>query len=250
MNRMGDNTSNVTDEQLDRLVDGELSEPQRRELLSGLDKEPEGWRRCALAFLAAQSWRDAMGAMLREPPETARSATPSSSPRRPAWLRRHETLLATAASFAVALVVGSVVRPMFFPPGGPAPSLTQLAADVPSQSPVATQPTVSPWSGQPAGPGAAPATPWRMVTVSLPDGPQGTREPIELPAVEQDRWNGDWLGNLPQALPPAMVQALQQSGRQVQQSRQLVPIPMEDGRRLVVPVDQIDIHYVGNRGYQ
>jgi hypothetical protein len=58
------------------------------------------------------------------------------------------------------------------------------------------------------------------------------------------------VGNVPQGLPPELVQALQQSGRRVQQSRQLIPVPLEDGRRLVVPVDQFEIHYVGNRGYQ
>ncbi len=32
---------------LDRLVDGELSQPDRRELLAALDDEPGAWRRCA-----------------------------------------------------------------------------------------------------------------------------------------------------------------------------------------------------------
>ena len=45
----------------DRLVDGELSEEERRELLAGLDNEPGGWRRCALAFLEAQCWKQAVG---------------------------------------------------------------------------------------------------------------------------------------------------------------------------------------------
>src|SRR3990172_4689745 len=40
----------------DRLVDGELSPGERRELLASLDGRPDGWRRCALAFLEAQAW--------------------------------------------------------------------------------------------------------------------------------------------------------------------------------------------------
>ena len=52
----------------DRLVDNELTTQERRELLATLDREPEGWRRCALAFLEAQEWRAAMG------PPAARSA--------------------------------------------------------------------------------------------------------------------------------------------------------------------------------
>ncbi len=50
----------IDDLQLDMLVDGELSEEERREVLLRLDSEPDGWRRCALAFLEAQSWREAM----------------------------------------------------------------------------------------------------------------------------------------------------------------------------------------------
>src|SRR5438477_7928584 len=45
---------------LDRLVDGEVAEPQRRALLSRLEQSPGGWRRCALAFLEAQAWREAL----------------------------------------------------------------------------------------------------------------------------------------------------------------------------------------------
>src|SRR5437773_2733963 len=45
---------------LDRLTDGEVPEPQRRALLSRLEQSPGGWRRCALAFLEAQAWREAL----------------------------------------------------------------------------------------------------------------------------------------------------------------------------------------------
>jgi hypothetical protein len=44
---------------IDLLVDGELPEAARCELLSQLEREPEGWRRLALAFLEAQSWKQA-----------------------------------------------------------------------------------------------------------------------------------------------------------------------------------------------
>src|SRR5262245_830538 len=56
---------------LDRLVDGELSDTDRRELLVALDQEADGWRRCALAFLESQ----ALSEQLRNSPnELARSA--------------------------------------------------------------------------------------------------------------------------------------------------------------------------------
>ena len=45
--------------QLDRLVSGDLPEPDRRSLLAWLDEEPTRWRVCALAFLEAQVWEQA-----------------------------------------------------------------------------------------------------------------------------------------------------------------------------------------------
>ena len=54
---------NTDDTRFDRLVDEELSEEERRELLGQLDDEPGGWRRCAIAFLEAQCWRQALGEM-------------------------------------------------------------------------------------------------------------------------------------------------------------------------------------------
>src|SRR5262245_31691950 len=43
---------------IDLLVDGELGEEERRELLRRLDEVPGGWRRCAFSFLEAQVWRE------------------------------------------------------------------------------------------------------------------------------------------------------------------------------------------------
>ena len=48
------------DLRFDRLVDDELSDTERRQLLASLDDEPGGWRCCALAFLEAQAWRQTM----------------------------------------------------------------------------------------------------------------------------------------------------------------------------------------------
>src|SRR5262249_14635902 len=56
---------------LDRLVDGELSASERRELLSALDDEPGAWRRCALAFLESQALRSQLGSLAVESTEPA-----------------------------------------------------------------------------------------------------------------------------------------------------------------------------------
>lgn len=64
MSEMEENVKPMDSESpLDRLVDGELSESDRSELLLQLEHEPEGWRRCALAFLEAQCWKQEFGLM-------------------------------------------------------------------------------------------------------------------------------------------------------------------------------------------
>lgn len=86
---------------LDRLADGELDEPSRMALLRALDRQPDGWKRCALAFLEAQAWREALPAVPVSHPAPLR---PRSSL---ATLRR---VLAVAAAVAVAFCGGFVSR--------------------------------------------------------------------------------------------------------------------------------------------
>lgn len=50
----------------DRLVDGELTPEEYRELITSLDHTPDGWKRCALAFLEAQSFAAALGGAGRQ----------------------------------------------------------------------------------------------------------------------------------------------------------------------------------------
>ena len=56
---------------LDRLVVDDLPPNDRRALLLHLETNPDGWRRCALAFLEDQAWR----AALASPPVAAASVS-------------------------------------------------------------------------------------------------------------------------------------------------------------------------------
>jgi hypothetical protein len=122
---------------LDRLVDGELPEVERRELLLRLEAEPGGWRRCALAFLEAQCWRD----VLTRPAVAAgpmAQATPLGKRRsfwRPVLLRT-----AVAASLVVAFALGWAVR------NPPAP--TVIESPVASSEPRSPAEPVRPAPGE------------------------------------------------------------------------------------------------------
>ena len=78
MNGTDNPLPSIDRQSLDLLVDGELPEPERRELLLSLDQVPGGWRSCALAFLEAQCWKQTCGTIARE-------QTPSAALRRTDW---------------------------------------------------------------------------------------------------------------------------------------------------------------------
>ncbi len=118
---------------LDRLVDGELPEAERRQLLSKLDRQPGGWRQCALAFLEAQSWGQALTHFVRHPTaiadasqsprsELSVNATPNSlteiapavSPRgRNARDKRWTWWLALASSFLITFSLGMYIQQLW-----------------------------------------------------------------------------------------------------------------------------------------
>lgn len=84
---------------MDRLVDGELSPLDRQNLLKRLDNEPDGWRRCALAFLEDQAFREGLKPVAQEVP--AALTLPKSQPRS----RRRDRLM-TAAAVLLAFTLG------------------------------------------------------------------------------------------------------------------------------------------------
>lgn len=226
------NKNHSTDDAIfDRLADGQLNERQRRDLLAGLDDEPDGWRRCALAFLEAQCWKQTFGAIAREI-ETISSAGPAAAPRpaRSPWPGRLGAALAMAASFLLALWLGWQLQ---------RDRIGDLARDArPAASPIAAVPG-----------GEMPSEPWRLVTVSAPGRNGKPGRAIELPALERDRLDERWLQGAPQAIPERVRAALARTGHEVQQRRELLPVPLDDGRQLVVPVDNVDVHYVGDGPY-
>jgi len=99
----------VDDRLIDCLVDGEVPDAERRALLLRLDSEPEGWRRCALAFLEAQSWREALNSLAGAGIARTR-ALPDRQGCRPRSWPRFAALTGLAASVAVAFALGWVMH--------------------------------------------------------------------------------------------------------------------------------------------
>jgi hypothetical protein len=209
----------LDDTRFDRLADGELDEAQRRELLANLDNEPNGWRRCALAFLESQCWKESFVPIARrESPVASAQQSMRNAPSR--WRGRVEMLLAMAGCFLVVFLAVSHLQNRHERTG-----VVDQVASTPAKSPGAQ-------------------TPWRMVTVASPSG-----EALKVPVKESDNLDPQWLRSLPSAMPNDVLQAFNRTGHQVEQHREFVPVSLQDGRKAVVPVDQVDIHYVGNGAY-
>ncbi|NQU23579.1 MAG: hypothetical protein HQ567_20040 [Candidatus Nealsonbacteria bacterium] len=219
----------IDDARFDLLADDELTEAERRQLLGGLDDEPGGWRRCALALLESQQWKRQCGAIARE-------AGPEAPDKRPPGRRRQgpggKTLAAMAACFLVALFLGLVIRDLSHRAGSEGTSPAQVADNDPNSPERGRRPESMPQRDLPQ-----------------PDEPPtqfaGGDDSIAVPVGRVDDLD-KWLQSLPAALPADVQRSLEQTGYRVHQTRELVPMGIEDGRQLVVPVDRVNIRYVGN----
>ena len=95
-----DDTS-VDDALIDRIVDGALTPEELRAAVLRIEADPDGWKRCALAFVEARVWSDslrALGEAQKSEPvgmPIPRSVTAAKRPRN-SWLR----------SIAAAVIVG------------------------------------------------------------------------------------------------------------------------------------------------
>jgi hypothetical protein len=243
---------------IDLLVDGELPSDQRRELLNRFEHEPAGWRHCALAFLEAQSWRGDFSALLKEPapeqpvaivsqPSLSQTAASQPAVLRPVvapargssgsgWLVPLYTL-AAAVLVAVGIGLGWRFNPRT---SGGGSSIDQFAGSHGASTFNVGRPPVESRRPQPWG------------NVNLVVDPRGNRadSQVEVPVVEGQELDNRWLRDQPDAVPGDVVRALQQLGNQVHQQRRLVPYRLDDGRNVVVPVDQVDVQPVDMKSFQ
>ena len=231
------------DGRFDLLVDGELSEADRRQLLSSLDEMPDGWRRCALAFLEAQSWKGAIGSIERGSVARPLVVRPIRRPRFPGGLLG--TLAAMAACFTLALGLGVVLRGAW--QSGPEPGAPPLGtAEAPEQAPAEPPGSESP---DPAPAPQSPPVDWELVTVPVGVGPVGAGS-IPLPAKETDRIDEEWLEQFTPKVPDDLLRRFEERGLQVRRSRRLFPFRLDDGRQVVVPFEEVEFRPVGTAGYQ
>ena len=221
---------------LDRLVDGELSGSDRRQLLESFDKRPEGWRRCALAFLEAQSWREEMGQVARDrSSQTHESISPVSSilpSQKSPWVSS-AIWLAMAASLLLAFGLGLMQRERGLSVAdGPANSSGQIAN--------VTSPT-KPTSPNGTKPGDA-------VTFFVKDD-GGRMQPVRVPLVDANTLDKELGVKFQAGMPDDIRNQLKDNGYTVQSKRQYAPLWLENGRPMILPVEDTKIVPVSTSVY-
>jgi anti-sigma factor RsiW len=229
---------------LDRLVDGELNDAERRELLLRLERTPDGWRWCAAAFLEAQAWRGEARDMIS--PQPAHSQTAGLSAKlQPASLAaaRPSVQIWMPLALAAGLLVATTWVFLNRNPDATAPNGQPVAGNPPTGSPiqVAGDPSIAP--SQRVAPQA------QNLQLVVNGGPDGRRN-VEVPLVDAAGMDEALFGQWSQSLPPEVIRMLEQNGHQVVRERRLVPFNLNDGRRVVVPMDQVEIRPVNMQTFQ
>ena len=252
-NNKGDNAQD--DAALDRLVDGEMASDEYRAFLANLDDEPGGWRRCALAFLEAQALEGELGAFRDERVKPLVSDVNTTSPTAPAGRKRNMPLLvlAMAASFLLAFGLGYALKAPWqngIPAGG----------DVAEQNPSGQNPggnDIAPGPGesrladnQPDNRRPTPQLnqrPLENVTLVVGENAASERR-IELPVVHYGDVGDGYFRREHSAMPPEIREMLQRRG-QLRRTQSYLPLEMDNGQRVVVPVEEVEIVPVSRPPY-
>ena len=203
------------DEWLDRLVDGELSPDEYRQVLQILEQRPDAWKRCALAFLESQAWQGSFAELMCG--ETAPDHTLAVAEDTSRASRRVSRWTAAATSTALAATV--------------------LLAFLSGR-----------WTGMPESNAGRAGRP--LVTETQP---RNTANLAAQPAngtvapQKQQFVNNFWSGS--PALTPDVRNELRRIGAQVRQDHGYIPLRTVDGRLVLVPYEDVQIVPANRRAY-
>ena len=208
----------------------EIAGDERRALLYHLEAQPDGWRRCALAFLEDQAWRSALNAPLVAAPLilpiVARPGTTTTR------------ITATRVGrYAVAAMMGAMCAVGGFRAGvvrSTQPGPVAVAALDPVVSP-ANLPDLTPKAGQAIG------------FLNLINPADGEALPRQIPILAATESNERWLAAQPATIPDYVKAQWERSGFRVEEHRRLVDFDLNEGGLGAIPVNELDVRYVGQQ---
>lgn len=205
----------------DRLADGELTNAERQELLASLDSRADGWRRCALALLEAQTWRRDFKSFVTQssPPSVVQvdAVVPPELPARPLNLssskRSVDRWFTLAASALVAFGVGWGVR--------------GSDSDLPVNQQIANDNVTTDQSDS------------RDAVTLLVKDDQGKHQRVRLPLMDGPELEGQLVDISPEARA-----SLQNRGLDLQSKRRYAPLFFEHNKQVVPMVVPVNDTYI------
>ena len=234
---------NVSDEQLDRLVDGELERAEYRRLLAALDNQPEGWRRCEMAFLESQALgHDMMALDLASPdwadcvsqgsPPTVLKTTSGLSSRWSFWT-------VVAASFLVAFVLGLTWRHGWSQLSPPEITRSSPQQPVVDQNRFTEVTSAAPTDSITDAGNTPRNNAWGQITLIV-DGDDGTAQEVSLPVFKQQGLQDDWFEKMA-VVPPHIQRDLRRLGYQARRDVSWAPVELQGGQRVFFPMSEFEI---------
>jgi hypothetical protein len=225
-----------------------LSADEYRALVASLDDEPGGWRHCAMAFLESQALAGELSGVRRgmtlgdeggNAPATAPADKGQAPPKRGPTSFRLTTFLAMAASFVVAFGLG-IAAPRWFG-GADGPTVAVSSNGSPTEIAAGTNS-----SNRPRYESFKPIGNVRLVV----DGPSGDSTAVgDVPIYDLPVPMEQWLANERPALSPEVLQTLEDRGHSIERQVEYVPVLLDDGRQVIVPIERYQIRPATERPY-
>ena len=262
--------------QLDRLVDGELSESERNEILTALDREECsvtcGWRRLALAFVQDQSLHQDLrrlavevpsrvSGLLREEGSVSRASSLATKP-----IAIDDRLLSSSPSENVkkrnsaiaawqwaTLAACCLIAFNFGRLSGLRP--VEIATTEPQVDPIIRHEIEAPKrqsneESLVAVNANSPDENWESLRLVLEDVEGVPTQSVDIPVVSDLGIDPIEFFNASPTVPLAVRQALLRQGRVVHEQRQLLEIELSDGRRGMLPVSDVTVVNTGTDVFQ
>lgn len=248
---------------IERLVDGELSDEEREDLLYRLDEKIDGWRFCALSFLEAQSFRSALKNMTNTNEKTPIAARLPRQKDSGIHVRKfstkawHNSALSAAAGFLIAAVGFGIFANFGSSPSAPVPVNDLAQTSEPTRSNLeGLQPVASQESRVASSPRNVPVDvnpDHRLLagsvvpkTVVLNNPSQGLSN-ITTTCEEVDDYNPQTFQVANSVIPQEVVNHMYNVGGSVDAHRDEYRFPLDNGRVLILPVDTYNVKSDGNQ---
>jgi hypothetical protein len=206
----------LTDDTLQRLVDGELTAAEYQDALLALEADPttcesNAWRRCALGFLESQafefgakSWLEARKRGDEQSESKAQPLQAAPKSKIPTWMMLLTVAASLAGAFWVGGLMGDLSRPKLTTPG--------LLVESPVNG------KLDPFKENADG----------SIFVSVPVD------------SESEFDSAAWVNETPTPLPLDIQRKWEQEGYTVRARRRLIPVAIPNGRTIIAPFEQYE----------